>query len=71
MQKIVDIIMVVLENSYLNTDVEIHLNTSLREDLGMDSIALAELAVRIESEYDVDVFEDGIVETVREVVEKL
>lgn len=34
--------------------------TRLREDLNMDSFDLAEMAVRIESQYGVDVFEAGI-----------
>ena len=44
---------------------------NLRNDIGFDSLDLAELTVRIEAEYDVDIFEDGLVETVSEVFEKL
>lgn len=43
----------------------------LREDLGLDSMDLAILTAKIEDEYDVDVFEDGIVLTVGEVLNKL
>lgn len=43
----------------------------LREDLGFDSIALAELTVRLEDEFGVDVFESGIVESVGEILAKL
>jgi acyl carrier protein len=50
---------------------EITNDSSLRNDLGFDSLDLAELTVRIEAEYDVDIFEDGVVNTVGEVVEKL
>ena len=46
-------------------------NLSLRNDLGMDSLELAELTVRIESEFDVDIFEDGIVMTIEDVLKKL
>ena len=44
--------------------------TRLREDLGFDSFDLAELTVRIEDEFRVDVFADGIVRTV-EIMAKL
>lgn len=43
----------------------------LRDDLEMDSLALAELTVRIEDEFDVDIFEDGIVQTIGEIQSKL
>lgn len=43
----------------------------LRDDIGFDSFDLAQLTVLIEEEFDVDIFEDGIVETIGEIVEKL
>lgn len=43
----------------------------LRNDIGFDSLDLAELTVRIEAEYDKDIFEDGIVGTVGEILVKL
>lgn len=43
----------------------------LRDDLGLDSLDLAELTVRLENEFGIDIFEDGIVETVGEILEKL
>ncbi len=43
----------------------------LREDLGFTSFDLAELTVKIEDEYDVDIFEDGLVNTVGEIFAKL
>ncbi|BET69360.1 phosphopantetheine-binding protein [Opitutales bacterium ASA1] len=39
----------------------------LREDLGFDSMDLAELTVRIEERFGVDVFAEGVVRTVGEV----
>jgi len=45
--------------------------TRLREDLSLTSFDLAELTVKIEDEYDVDIFEDGLVNTVGEIIEKL
>jgi acyl carrier protein len=46
-------------------------NSRLRNDIGFDSLDLAELTVRIEAEYDVDIFRDGIVNTVGEILEKI
>lgn len=46
-------------------------NMDLREDLALSSFDLAELTVRIEDEYDVDIFEDGLVNTVGEIFAKL
>lgn len=43
----------------------------LREDLGLTSFDLAELTVRIEDEYGIDIFEDGLVNTVGEIYAKL
>jgi len=44
---------------------------SLRGDLGFDSLALAELTVRIEDATGVDVFAGGIVSTVGEIRKRL
>ncbi len=46
-------------------------NFSLRNDLGFDSLDLAELTVRIEVEFDVDIFADGLVTTVGEIIDKI
>ena len=43
----------------------------LREDISLDSLDLAELTVRIEEAFGVDVFADGIVRTIGEILEKL
>ncbi|THC67310.1 acyl carrier protein [Bacteroides fragilis] len=42
-----------------------------RDDIGFTSFDLAELTVRIEDEFDIDIFEDGLVNTVGEIIEKL
>lgn len=44
---------------------------NLRNDLGLTSFDLAELTVRIEDEFDIDIFEDGLVNTIGEIYEKL
>lgn len=43
----------------------------LREDCGFASIDLAELTVRIEGSFDVDVFANGVVLTIGEIEQKL
>lgn len=43
----------------------------LREDLNLDSFDLAELTVKIEDEFDIDIFEEGLVLTVGEILNKL
>ena len=49
----------------------INLSDTLRDDIGFTSFDLAELTVRIEGEFDIDIFEDGLVNTVGEIIEKL
>ena len=44
---------------------------NLREDLGFTSFDLAELTVNIEDEFDIDIFQDGFVNTVGEIYAKL
>jgi acyl carrier protein len=43
----------------------------LRRDLGLDSLDLAELTVRIQDRYGVDVFASGIVRTWGELVQRV
>jgi acyl carrier protein len=44
---------------------------SLRNDLGFDSLDLAELTVRIEDETGIDIFEKGIVDKISEIMERI
>lgn len=44
---------------------------SLTNDLGLDSLDLAELTVRIEDRFGVDVFEDSIIDKIHEIIGKL
>jgi acyl carrier protein len=43
----------------------------LRDDLGMDSMDLAYLTVLIEDEYNVDIFADGLISKVSDILNKL
>lgn len=71
MEQLLSIINTVLENRGKEKVSNINENSSLKNDCGLDSLDLAELTVRIDAEYDVDIFEDGIVTTVGEILEKL
>jgi acyl carrier protein len=66
-----EIINTVLINRSKEKLKSINSEMHLRNDIGFDSLDLAELTVRIEAEYDVDIFEDEIVNTVGEILEKL
>ena len=44
---------------------------SMRSDIGFDSFDLAELAVRIQAKFDVDVFEDSPVSSFRQILDKI
>ena len=69
--QLLSLINTVLINRGKNTVTSISENTELRTDLGFDSLDLAELTVRIEAAFDVDIFEDGIVNTVGEILKKI
>lgn len=45
--------------------------THLRDDLALDSFDLAELTVRIEEKTGVDIFENGVIETVGEIAKQI
>lgn len=70
-ENIINLINVVLKNRGKETISDIHMTNSLINDIGLDSLDLAELTVRIEAEYDIDIFEDGIVNTVDEIIQKI
>lgn len=57
MEKLLSIINTVLENRGKNTVKFISEESSLKSDIGFDSLDLAELTVRIEAEYDIDILE--------------
>lgn len=71
MDKLLEIINTVLENRGKTTVDAISESSSLKDDLGFESLDLAELTVRVEAEYDVDVFENGVVTTVGEILDKI
>ena len=46
-------------------------NKSFRIDFGFDSLDLAELTVKIEDKYGIDIFENGVIDKVSDVVKQL
>ena len=68
---LLQIINEVLESNGLDVVENINDVDSLRDDLGFDSLMLAELTVEIESEYEVDIFDDGLITQISEIKKKL
>ena len=66
--KILEIINYIREGKDQKKLSEINYSDTLRSDIGFTSIDLAELTVRIEDEFDIDIFENGLVLTVGELV---
>lgn len=71
MENLNKIIALMLENKGNETDIKLTDATDLRNDLGFDSLDLAELTVRIEKDFGIDIYADGIVTTVAEIKAKL
>jgi acyl carrier protein len=70
-QKLLEIINTVLSNRGKEQLKSLNTNIQLRNDIGFDSLDLAELTVRIEAEFGVDIFEDGIVSTIGDIISKI
>ena len=70
-----DKLLLIINQIRLNNNLNVLNVTSetddLRGDIGFNSFDLAELTVRIENEFDIDIFEDGIVATVGDILNKL
>lgn len=71
LNSILAIVNKILENRTKEKLPSLEPSMHLRYDIGFDSLDLAELTVRIESEYDIDIFEDGVIHTVSEILDKL
>ena len=59
------------EKDNASTINSINDSMSLTNDLGLDSLDLAEMTVRLEDKYGIDVFEEDVVDEIGEVLEKL
>ena len=69
--KLKEIILEILEEDPTTTNISITLDSHLKNDLGLDSLSLALLTVKIEDEYGIDIFEDGLVFKISDIIEKL
>jgi acyl carrier protein len=71
MHELLAIINEMREESGKNTIDKLESSMDLRDDLELDSLMLAELTVRVEDEFDVDIFEDGIIQTIGDILIKI
>ncbi|WP_425659664.1 acyl carrier protein [Tenacibaculum ascidiaceicola] len=69
-QEVTKIIKEILAENGESTDIKVTESSRLK-DLGLSSFDLATLTVKIEDKYGVDVFEDGLVFQVSEIVDIL
>ena len=71
-KKVLKIILDLIEENNIDCDIKnIDENTSFTDDLGLDSLNLAQLTVLIESEFGVDIFENGIITKVGDIYKQL
>lgn len=70
-QKVLMIINYIREAKGLSPLAGLNGSEHLRDDLEFTSFDLAELTVRIEDVFDIDIFENGLVSTVHEIYSKL
>lgn len=66
-QKILNIVNEIRAAKDLHPFTELNEEYNLRNDLGFTSFDLAELTVRIEDEFGIDIFENGLINTVGEI----
>lgn len=70
-EKVLNIINYIRMSKGLTELESIKNDDKLRDKIEFSSFDLAELTVRIEDEFDIDIFEDGLVLTIGEIFEKL
>ena len=70
-QKVISIINEIRKAKNLAILEKLNVEDNLRNNLEFTSFDLAELTVKIEDEFDVDIFEDGLVNTIGEIYAKL
>lgn len=70
-KRILEIINFIRESKDLKPLEQIDRTDDLRDQIGFTSFDLAELTVRIEDEFDIDIFEDGLITTIGEIYAKL
>lgn len=70
-EKVLEIINTIRASKNLSVLPFIQPEYNLRNDIELTSFDLAELTVRIEDQFDIDIFENGLVNTVGEIYQKL
>lgn len=70
-KKLLSIINILLKKKGIPMLENLNKDLLLMDDLSLDSLDLAEMTVLIEDAFGVDVFEDGLVSSVNEVLKKL
>ena len=72
-QRVKEIIFKIMdENNFKDIEnIDIDANSSLTNDLGLDSLNLAQLTVIIEAEFGIDIFEEKIIRTFGEIINAL
>jgi acyl carrier protein len=71
MRNLLEVINDVLESNSMDTTNSLNDSMNLKDDLGFDSFMLAELTVEIEEETGVDIFADGVVNTIGDIRKKI
>lgn len=66
----------IIRNLMIENDIKSNVNTidektNLSNDLGLDSFSLAQLTVEIESEFGIDIFENGMISNVGDILIQL
>jgi acyl carrier protein len=69
--KLLTIVNTVRENKGLEPVTELKPEFDLRTDLRFDSLDLAELTVRVEKDFGIDIFADSFVLTISDIQKKL
>ena len=71
MEKIKIIINEILADSGRESLDKIEPDQNLMDDIGLDSLDLATLTVKIEQEFEIDIFENGIISTVKQIIDQI
>ena len=69
--ELLNVINSILDDNDISQVTNISDSMNLKDDLGFDSFMLAELTVTIEEETGVDIFADGVVNTIGDIRKKL
>lgn len=66
--KVKEIILGLIKEHDIESQTDISEHHNLKDDLGFDSINMVHLVVKIEDEFDIDIFSEGKISTVFELI---